>query len=990
MGSEKFRFRWAVLLGGVLITVTGLVGYGVPAMAQEQPPAATEEEVQAAVDKAFTEEITVTGSLIPRPTLEALSPVATMGIEEITYSGVTRIEDLMATLPQVFSAQNSTIANGASGTATIDLRQLGTFRTLVLIDGRRMAPGDPLDYSADVNFIPAALLKRVDVLTGGASTTYGTDAVSGVVNFILDKEFEGVRGGIQYSFYQHDNDNDQAQAMNAARGFAYPDGDTTDGDGVNLDLAYGSKFADGKGHASVFMTYRNLDAVTKGQRDYLNCAAAQGDEGPVCGGSGGIPEGNFTAYRADGSRIGSFMVGGNGHEFVPRAGRVFNYSPYNHMQRPDERWNGGGFINYQFSDKVEGYADVMFMNDYTDASIAPSGSFNNINQINCDNPLLSEQQRQLICTDAGYGPTDYALVLINRRSVEGSARTNAIRHTSFRMTTGIRGDLNDQWSYDVYGLMAQNNQDDSYQNDLSVERMANAIDVITDPITGEPVCRVGGDCVPWNIFQAGGVTQAAVDYINIVLTRYGTTRTQLLNATMQGDLEDYGWKVPSATEGVQVAFGTEYRTEYIETVPDDNYATGNASGQGGTQEAIEGDLNVMEYFAEVLLPLIQDAPGAHDLSLDLGYRFSDYSTSGAADTWKAQLSYAPTPSFKFRGGLNRAIRSANIFELYRPVGTNLLGSVDPCTNDPATGVPSATLEECMRSGVTAAQYGNLDSNPADQYNNLQGGNLALDPEVADTFTIGLVFTPQAMQGFSATVDYYDIEIAESIGFLSPDGILTTCLSTGDPTLCNLVHRDQYGSLWLTSDGYTITTYQNIGTSYAEGVDLTMSYMFGLGSAGFLNTDIMGTYVLAQRLQNPLQDYDCVGYFGGVCGQPNSDWQHRARVQWDSNFNTSFAVVWRYIGSTDQDIFSPDDELSRPGEHELATINDSAEIGDYNYLDLAATYNFTNGVQFTLGVNNVTDAEPPMLPDLQDNPILLNYSTYDPLGRYVFTSLRFQF
>ncbi len=227
---------------------------GLPVLAQEEPAQELTPEQKAAmeqaVQKSFEEEITVTGSLIPRPTLEAMSPVTTMDPEEITYSGVTRIEDIVTQMPQVFSAQNSTIANGASGTATVDLRNLGSVRTLVLINGRRIAPGDAWVTSADLNFIPSSLVKRVDVLTGGASSMYGADAVTGVVNFVLDTDFEGIRGGISWGGFQHDNNNATAQAMNEAAGFDYPTGSTLDGQQYNVNLAIGGKFADGKGHAS--------------------------------------------------------------------------------------------------------------------------------------------------------------------------------------------------------------------------------------------------------------------------------------------------------------------------------------------------------------------------------------------------------------------------------------------------------------------------------------------------------------------------------------------------------------------------------------------------------------------------------------------------------------------------------------------------------------------------------------------------------------------
>ncbi|MEN8165504.1 MAG: TonB-dependent receptor plug domain-containing protein, partial [Acidobacteriota bacterium] len=405
-----------------------MVGFAQAVMAQEAD-ARTEETIEQAAEESFEGEITVTGTLIPRPTLEALSPVTVMGPEEIAYSGVNRIEDLIAQLPQAFAGQNSTWANGATGAASVDLRLLGSNRTLVLINGRRTAPGSARgQYAADLNFIPGFMVKRIDVLTGGASSVYGADAVAGVVNFILDTDFEGMKGDIQYSFYQHDNNNTLAQEMNDVRGFDYPTGSVTDGDGINLNLAFGGKFADGKGYASAYVGFRKLDAVTKGMRDYLTCSAWATEDGPLCGGSATTDRGTF--ILDDGSYA---MVDPTSGNMVPWDGYRFNYAGYNHIQRPDERWSAGAFLNYEFNELAEGYMELMFMDDSTDAQIAPSGDFGVTGTINCDNPMLSEQQREYICGQFGYTGDDIAPMVTLRRNVEGAGRSNAIGHTSFRL-----------------------------------------------------------------------------------------------------------------------------------------------------------------------------------------------------------------------------------------------------------------------------------------------------------------------------------------------------------------------------------------------------------------------------------------------------------------------------------------------------------------------------------------------------------------------------
>jgi outer membrane receptor protein involved in Fe transport len=399
---------------------------------------------------------------------------------------------------------------------------------------------------------------------------------------------------------------------------------------------------------------------------------------------------------------------------------------------------------------------------------------------------------------------------------------------------------------------------------------------------------------------------------------------------------------------------------------------------------------VQELFLEALVPLVQDTPGFQDLSLELGYRYSDYSTSGGADTYKGMLSWAPSPSFKIRGGYNRAIRSANAFELFEANSLGLGGSEDICANRPDTGLPAATLEECMRTGVTEQQYGTILANPADQYNTFEGGNPDLEAEVADTYTFGVVITPEAIPGFTLAVDWYDIEIDNAIDTLDADDIVQTCARTGDPQLCDLIHRDRLGSLWIENDGFTTTITENIGLLAGEGIDLNASYLWNLGNAGFLQTDLTATYLLENLFTNPLVSYDCVGYYGFQCGQPNPEWRHRMRVTWETNFDMAFSLAWRRVGESEIDDASPDPDIGNPDNMESHRINGIDKTDAYDWLDLSATYTFRDGIQFTVGINNITDEEPPLWPELADEFDVNTYATYEPLGRFVHTSVRFNF
>lgn len=944
------------------------------------------------------EEVTVTGSLIPRPTLEAMSPVSTLDPEQITYTGITRVEDLLTSLPQVIAAQNSTVSNGSSGTATVDLRGLGPQRTLVLIDGRRMAPGDAASGSAavapDLNFIPSALVKRVDILTGGASSVYGADAVAGVVNFILDKDFEGVKATVSAGAYQHNNNNAAYHAMNAAKGFTYPSGSIWDGQNYDANVALGGKFADGKGHASAYLDYRKTRAMLKANRDYTNCSVLGGMtmSGPTCGGSGTWQFGRFQVFNTDFSkRVGDWVLDATtGNTMRKRTSKdVFNYAPFNFMQRPDQRLAGGGFVNYSFNSHAEGYIEAMLMDDYTDAQIAPSADFNNTSQLNCDNPMLSADQVQKFCKDAGYGPHDIANVVIGRRNIEGGGRVSQLRHDDFRLVTGLKGDITKAWSYDIYGLDAEVHSPQRYANDLNVDHLQDALIVDGDPKDPSTWhCRSGNTgCVPWNIFKVGGVTPAALAYLRLPEVLDSGTKTQLVSGKLTGDLRNYGLAFPTATEGIKIALGAETRKESLFVAPDLAFGEALGAGAGGPTNPVDGSFRVKELFGEALIPFVQNAHWAQDLSLELGYRHSDYSVNGTFPSWKVQGSYAPTAAIKFRAGVNQATRAPNVRELFLPQGLGLGGATDPCAGE----TPTFTKEQCARTGVPASQYGQVSENPAQQYNTLSGGNPSLKPEIADTKTFGVVFTPQALVGSSLALDYYDIRIKDTIGSLNADDIIKQCATTGNPKLCSLIHRDVAGTLWLFQSGYTITTNQNIGKFGRRGLDVNATYLQPAGSLGSFNFNLIGSRMMRSTTDTGLFSYDCIGLYGNQCGIPAARWRHFARATWESRFNTTVSLGWRMIAATKVDESSSNPALANPDEMPLLRANNIDKIPAFNWFDLAGSYRFAKGIQFTIGVNNILDKEPPLAPGMSPNDYGAGfYNTYDAYGRYVHTSLNFTF
>ncbi|NOZ41872.1 MAG: TonB-dependent receptor plug domain-containing protein, partial [Alphaproteobacteria bacterium] len=434
------------------------------------------------------EEVVVTGSRIRHKDLESVSPLMITPAAQIKLSGYNRIEDMMNSLPQIEASQTAFISNGATGAASLDLRGLGAIRTLVLINGRRMQPGGLSQSSPDINQIPAGLVKRVETLTGGASAIYGADAVAGVVNFIMDDNFNGIQVTTGFSGYQHNNRNSFVQGLLKKRNFKFPTGSTgIDGTQYNVELIMGSGFADDKGHATVYASYRKVNELRQGARDYSSCALSS--KATSCGGSANaiVPNFYISSVTPSGGYDWSnpksaFLSMNSSSALVPWDGtNRYNYAPINHFQRPDERWSGGAFINYTINDHFKPYMEFSFMSDRTRAQIAESGTFFvTPYKISCSNPMLNANFLASTCGNLGLGPNDSFSTYIGKRNVEGGPRTSILAHNSFRMVTGMKGDIAGGWTYDASFLYGQTSSQEVYVNDFYAPSIVKALDVIRD------------------------------------------------------------------------------------------------------------------------------------------------------------------------------------------------------------------------------------------------------------------------------------------------------------------------------------------------------------------------------------------------------------------------------------------------------------------------------------------------------------------------------
>jgi len=972
---------------------------------QTPSTSSTGEQVRSGAD------ITVTGTRIPQPNLESTSPVTVVSSQEVKLSGTSRTEDLINSLPQVFASQGSNISNGASGTATIDLRGLGSKRNLVLVNGKRLQAGDTGNPVADINFVPQQLVKRVDVLTGGASSVYGADAVAGVVNFIMDTTFTGLRIDGQASvFNHHNNGDDSIIAANEVRGFLPPRGWSTNGGAQDIAGMFGAAFDDGRGHVMAYATYRTQDAILQSTRDYSFCALAAR---PTRG--SGVPPRDWNCGGSATSALGSFFLAGftsphhvEGNQFVP--GTVpFNFAPYNYYQRPDERFNFGAFGDYEITPAFKPYVELMFMDDQTDAVIAPSGNFFATNTINCDNPLLSPQQLSIVCapdnlvTDDEGNPILFpdgmggfftkGIVYIGRRNVEGGGRQDVLNHTSWRVVAGMRGDAARGISYDAYYQRGRTRRNEHYLNDFSIRRLGQVLDVVTDPDTGLPVCRgtitgtADPGCVPWNIFSEGGVTPEALQFLQTPGFQEGIINETIAHVDVTLVGEEYGMRLPWAENGIGFNFGAEYRKESLDFVVDEAFRTGDLAGQGGPTPPVSGQFDVRELFAEASIPIVENN-FIDEFRIGAGYRFSNYHVAGNSfntDTYKLEADLAPIPDIRGRASYNRAVRAPNIVELFFPQALGLTGTIDPCANDPETGVPTATLAQCQLTGVTQAQYGNIAANPANQYQGLFGGNPNLAPEKADTWTAGVVLQPRFIPGLAITADYFNIKVKNIIGSLGFEQVLFGCMGFGgvpqDTNLCDFIFRGpNNGTLWAGQDAFILLTNVNqsgVGLK-TRGWDFNANYSRRLGGLGTANVSFVGT--LLNQLENPHIGVNCVGQFGGVCGTPNPKWRHVLRLGLTMPSGIGISTRWRHFSGVD----AVEGAAAGPAEERLSPRD---------YIDLTLTARLAQRLNLRVGSNNIFDVDPPLgggiIPAGFGNGNTFP-QVYDAMGRYLFAGFTVDF
>lgn len=962
-------------------TLIGGLSMAAPAMAQ---------------DEAAGDTIVVTGSRIERQDFVASSPVATVDSAQFEMTGTINTESLLNTLPQTIPGLDRTSNNPGNGTATVNLRGLGSSRTLVLINGSRGMPSG-VGSTVDINTIPSALIERVEVVTGGASAVYGSDAVAGVVNFILKDDFEGVEFNAGYESTQ--------------RG---------DGRYQTFDITMGGNFDDGRGNLVLNMGYVNREAVFQGDRSFSREALGGVGGSFVPLGSSGVPDGHLfgfanvfdwtdaglapvptsldaSACGAEGLTVsnpnGSATVDGDefcrGDVLFTSNGGVtpwinsgpnntrYNYAPVNYLQLPQERYNATALGHYDLGGGTEIYGRVSFAQNRVDSQLAPTPAFSFF-EINLDNPFLGADAQTLLAqsdTDND-GLVDFFL---GRRMLETGPRRSNDTRTVFQFQVGLRGDLNDNMSWDVSLQSGRSMESASIEGDVSQPRMQQAL-LAVETSPGVYECQdTSNGCLPINIFGANNISAGAADFISTRLNSELERNQLVFAANLFGDTS--GWiELPGGPIGF--ATGFEYREENADFRPSQDLAAGTLLGFNAAPP-VGGEYDVYDYYAEALLPILSGAPMAEILELELAARYSDYSTAGGVDAYKVAGRWAPIEDLSLRASFNTATRAPNISELFSPVSNGFPGASDPCAAPPLGSYVAgdARLDQlCIDTGVPAADVG-ADFQPNGQIESLVGGNPALSTEEAETFTIGAIFTPSAIDGLSVSVDYFDIQLEGVIAAPSTQFILDSCYSVGtqagagntDPNsdACSRIARFPGGAAIDTVSAQL----DNIALARTTGVDVQASWELGEIlpeiMPGQFRIGFLGTYWEENSSQQNVAaaTVDCVGAFSGSCGEPNPEWTHRATLDW---FNGPFTsqLLWRHIGeSTSED---GDDSISSE-----------------NYFDLSGSWEFSETYSVTGGVRNVFDTSPPILGDNQEQANTWP-ATYDVFGRTFWINLTGRF
>ncbi|MGO4409174.1 MULTISPECIES: TonB-dependent receptor domain-containing protein [unclassified Brevundimonas] len=988
------------LLATTMIAGFALAGFAAPVMAQSQ---ATNDQASQVGD------IVVTGSRIARQDYRSTSPIVTVSAEDFQATGSVTIDTLINDLPQFTPSISSTSNNPSNGgQANINLRNLGSNRTLVLMNGRRVVPSNS-DGTVDVNLIPTALIKNVEVISGGASAAYGSDALAGVANFILNENFQGVQFDAQYG-----------------------ETDRSDGRTESYSVTLGGNFDNDRGNMVLSLARSTRGTIFNGAREFSAVSGASGTSplGSTTFDSTNLP--TLAAIRAyfnnptlsntgqfgfnnDGSifsytgKLNVKNPAGAGPEYTaPGANYTFNTGPLNYLQLPLQRYNVYSAGRYKINDSAEVYANALFTQYSSDTELAASPAASGTGfRVPSTNPFITADLRALLNTRANPN-SSFAL---NKRFTSLGGRHSNQDYNIYQLTTGLRGRVpNSEWTYDVYGSYGRVANVTTQSGNVSRSSVQRLLD---DPFGGAGGVK-NGATIPELCkggFNPFGVTQLSaecISYIGRSARNQTTTEQRNVEASMQGKAFD----LPAGE--VRVAVGAQYRQDNFAFGADSSLSQQNASTDhlgadgkpdggkiGGSEIAgfnpvpsLKGSTNSKELFIEALVPVLADLPFVEKLDLNLGYRYADYSTAGGTKAYRAELDWTIAGGVRARGGYSRSVRAPSIGELFATGGTNFPGigapslkgtEGDPCDNRSSfrNGPDAAKVKAlCLAQGLSPLAIDNFQYSNA-QVEGVSGGNPGLFEETSDSWNVGLVyqsrFASPWLSGISASVDYYNIKITDAIGSIAATDALQGCFNvTGEnPTFdvnngyCQLFRRDPLSGGIVGA----IERQANLGAIETSGVDFQADWGFNIdevggGDWGRLRFNTVISW-LSEYKDNVVEGgvfTDRTGTIASSFGKTFPVWKALSSVTW-SDGPFSVGARWRRVG-------------------ELTVINTDIVLPSIDYFDLNGSWSINDTVSLRAGVNNVTDEQPNVFsPGVQANT---DPSTYDVLGRRYYVGLTARF
>ncbi len=944
------------------------------------------------------EELVVTGSRIVRQDLTSTSPVATVGDTELKGKGVVNTENLLNTLPQTAPGVTGTVNNGNGGVATVNLRGIGSNRTLVLVDGKRQVPTTS-GGTVDINLIPVAMIDRIEVVTGGASAVYGSDAIAGVVNFILKRDFEGFEFAAGYSA-------------------------TDEGDAKTYDMSatMGASFDDGRGNVTLSLGYNKREPFFQGDspQDKLLVSLGEPSGGAPAGtlifsGSGSIEPGRVNPFVAgrfatipgvanSAANSALFLTDGNVRLYLG-APDTYNFAPVNYEQTPQERYSVTTLGRYQLTDDIEVFAKGFFTNSRVTTQLAPTPIGNRVFRFTLDNnPFLTAAAKTALnslgsttsysipssspwaqgtYTDVdtdGDGLFDVVTGVFNRRLTEVGPRISVFNFYGFESQIGLRGKIDAiKGGWETYFSYGNTHGSNALLGDTSLARTQQAL-LLNAAGTG--CLDPSGGCVPLNLYGQGRITPAAAAFISTRINSSQDFEEIVASAFINGDTSNF-FNLPAGPIGF--AIGGEYRSDEFAFRPSQDLATGNLTGFNGSPP-VAGYIDVRELYGEARIPILKDVPFVEELNLEVAGRLSDYSTqSSTSETYKIAGDWKINSDVRLRGSYNRAVRAPSVGELFAPTSNSFPTATDPCS---AQGNPdAATRTACINSGVPANLVGVIQANQQTQ--TLNGGNANLEPEIADTYTFGAVFTPSFVPNLSLTVDYFDIKIKDLITSFggSTANVLNVCYKNatvnGNPNspYCQAVNRLANGSIDFVS-----LQLRNVAKQLNRGIDVSASYRFDLADLGApdwgsmsirsLYTNTWKSTTIPDAISNPVR---CADRFGPNCNGGGTGITPRHKVHTTMN--------WKY---QDWGVNLTWDHLDDVTDDNPNTVFTVEKIGAKNYLDLSVDWAPLDHVGFTAGVRNLTQESYPVLGG-NASPSNSGYpNTYDVLGRVFFANVRVRY